>query len=77
MYKRNILIFIIAVLCSYNSQILAQQTGNTFRDNYQYHIKKTSESIKIDGVLEEAVWETAQNATNFFYITLVAEKRVE
>ncbi len=76
MYKINILLPLFFLLSLLNSKLLAQQ-GNTFRDDYQYHIKKTTESIKIDGVIEEAVWETAQTATNFFYITPVAEKKVE
>jgi len=49
MSKVNILIFLIAVLFPWNSEISAQQTGNSFRDDYQYHINRTSESIKIDG----------------------------
>lgn len=77
MYKINILFFTFFFLSIWTNKIFAQQAGNTFRDDYQYHIKRTSESIKIDGVLEESVWETAQKATNFFYITPVAEKQVE
>lgn len=77
MYKVNILICLVTILSSWNSELFAQQTGNSFRDDYQYHIKKTSKPIKIDGALEESVWETAQNATNFFYITPVADKQVE
>lgn len=56
-------------------QIQAQQ--NTFRDDYQYHIKRTQETVTVDGQLTESVWQSAQVATNFFYITPIAEKQVE
>jgi len=59
------------------SSIEAQQDGTHFRDEYQYHIKRTQESIKVDGELSEAVWGQAQKATNFFYITPIANKQVE
>jgi len=67
-----VFIFLIGI-----SPLLAQQKNNTFRTDYQYHIKRTTEPIKIDGDLKEAVWQEAQKATNFFYITPIAEKQVE
>jgi len=56
MYKINSLPLLIVILSLWNSEILAQEIGNTFREDYQYHIKRTSESIKIDGVIDEA-WQ--------------------
>ncbi len=55
----------------------AQQDGTKYRSEYQYHIKRTTAAIKIDGELTEAVWQEAQKATNFFYITPIADKQVE
>ena len=68
---------LLSVLLLINNVIQAQATGNTFRSEYQYHIKQTSEVIKVDGVMNESVWQQAQKATNFFYITPVAEQQVE
>jgi len=55
----------------------AQEDGLRFRDEYQYHIKRTQESVKVDGKLDEAVWQVAQKATDFFYITPIDNKQVE
>lgn len=77
MCKVNIGIFLSILLLLGNFDLLAQQNSNNFRTDYQYHIKRTTESIKVDGVLNEAVWEQSQKATNFFYITPVANKQVE
>ena len=40
-------------------------------ENYQLPITKTSETIKIDGVLDESTWETAAVGKDFFMITPV------
>ena len=40
-------------------------------ENYQLPITKTSETIKIDGVLDESTWETASVGKDFFMITPV------
>ena len=55
----------------------AQDDGLANRDNYQYNIKRTSESIKVDGVLNEAVWQQAQTTTDFYYILPIDNKLVE
>ena len=55
----------------------AQVDGISFRDQYQYHIKRTTESIKVDGKLDEAVWQKAQRVSDFYYITPVDNKPVE
>lgn len=55
----------------------AQQNGSAFREDYQYQIKQTQETIKVDGELTETVWQNAQIATDFFYITPIADKIVE
>jgi len=57
--------------------ICAQADGAQYREDYQYHIKRTNEPMQVDGQLNEAVWQNAQVATNFFYITPIADKQVE
>lgn len=61
----------------YTAFAQTQDTGNTFREQYQYHIKRTTEAMKVDGNLGEAVWQKAQVAKNFFYITPIENKQVE
>ncbi len=55
----------------------AQDNGLANRDEYQYNIKRTSESINVDGVLSEAVWQQAQTTTDFYYILPIDNKKVE
>jgi hypothetical protein len=35
---------------------------------YQYHIKRAAASIKIDGIVDEADWDRADSAANFFLV---------
>ena len=56
----NILIYIPIILI-----------GQVNTDDYRLSIQKTNEKIKIDGVLEEAVWKNAAVAKDFFMITPV------
>ncbi len=51
-------IYLIVLSCIFTANLLAQ-------DAPFLSIKKTNEPIKLDGVLSEAVWETADLATNF------------
>ena len=57
--------------------ISAQEDGLGFRDEYQYRIKRTQEAVKVDGKLNEAIWQDVQKATNFFYIKPIDNKQVE
>ncbi len=57
--------------------ISAQENGLGLRDQYQYHIKRTQEPIAVDGKLDESVWQNAQSATDFYYITPIDDKLVE
>ncbi len=77
MYKIKFLIVLFSLVLLHNNGVLAQQDGTSFRADYQYQIKRTTEAVKVDGAIEEAVWQDAQKATNFFYITPVANKQVE
>ena len=76
MYKFNILIILFFCLLAAPIGLTAQQ-GAAFRNDYQYKIKRTTAVVKVDGTIDESVWQDAQKATNFFYITPVAEKQVE
>ena len=39
---------------------LAGQTKGINREKYRIHIKKTEPPIKVDGVLEEEAWSSAE-----------------
>ncbi len=36
---------------------------------YQYHIREASSSIKVDGLEDDAAWQTTETAKDFFMIT--------
>jgi Domain of unknown function (DUF5916)/Carbohydrate family 9 binding domain-like len=44
----------------------AQQSINHVQSNYNVSTKKTSTPIKIDGILDEAIWNNLEPATNFW-----------
>ncbi len=60
-----------------NLSALTAQDGIKLREDYQYHIKRANEPMKVDGVLSEGIWAEAQEATDFFYITPIDNKVVE
>ena len=62
MLKKILLLCCLFVL----SKTQAQQDGSKFQEQYQLQITKTSSAIKIDGVLDESIWKTAEKATNFW-----------
>lgn len=43
-----------------------EQNGESFQKEYQLHITKTSEPIKIDGDFSEAVWSTLDTTSSFW-----------
>ena len=55
--------------------MMAQDAG----EKYLLHIKKSSEAIKLDGVLDEPFWQNAEKATDFYqnfpYDTSFAQTR--
>lgn len=51
---------VISIFCS-NIAIYSQIKGIN-RENYRIHIKETSETISVDGLLDEDVWQTAEKA---------------
>jgi len=56
------LFFFLTIVSFY---LQAQTTGLDNQNEFQVHIHKTSEAIKLDGELNEMVWQTAEKATHF------------
>lgn len=46
-------------------QTLVAQDPSKFQEQFQVHISKASSAINIDGILDEAAWEKAGEATDF------------
>lgn len=58
--------FIKFLLCFFLiGKCLAQKPN----ENYQYHIHPAPSPIKVDGNPDDAAWESAETATNFFMVT--------
>jgi hypothetical protein len=48
-------------------QLQAQDIDvSKYKEQYQLHIKKTTQPVKIDGLLDDAAWQTAEPANNFW-----------
>ena len=57
-------VFCLLFLCL---QVSAQDGDvSTYKQQYQLHILKTNDKVKIDGELNEEVWKTAEAAKNFW-----------
>lgn len=61
--RNLLLILLMVVVCSSHAQV---RNGETFQKDYQIHIGKTTESIKIDGIFDEAIWNKAEMVTSFW-----------
>lgn len=59
---------IILLLLSGSMTVMAQ-TKAVNRDKYRIHISQTSEKIQVDGLLDEAVWQTAEKSGKFQRVT--------
>ena len=58
---------IIALLCLFISTLSwAQQSHPKTGFNYEIHIQKATQSIKLDGILNEPDWQNAQIAKDFY-----------
>ena len=57
--------FFLPILCFTFLFSLNAQKKNA---NYQYHIRKASSNIKIDGVIDEQAWQDAAVANDFFMV---------
>jgi hypothetical protein len=64
MNKKSLLVFLFLMILLIGNHSYAQNISE-FQQQYQYNIKPYSSPIKIDGVLDEAVWANAEVATNF------------
>ena len=63
----NTLQFVLLVFFSagFNLYLQAQSPGLENQKQFQIHIRKTNEIIKLDGDLNEGAWEAAEKATDF------------
>ena len=59
-YLQIIVVFFVFFFNQLNSQKI--------NESYRIHPKKTDQSIIIDGLLEEKIWESAEVADSFFMI---------
>lgn len=58
---------IIALVCLFLSTIIwAQQPHPKIGINYEIHIQKATQSIKLDGILNDPDWQNAQIAKDFY-----------
>jgi hypothetical protein len=64
----NIIQFVLLLFFSAGSGLYlqAQSPGLENQNQFQVHIRKTNEIIKLDGNLDEATWQAAEKTTNFF-----------
>ena len=70
--------FLFAVSLNANGDKGIKNNGGDDRQQeYQLQINKTSEKIKLDGKLEEAVWQNANEASDFWYSFPIDDKRAE
>jgi hypothetical protein len=65
-YHRLLLIFSIFIS---GNMVLFAQTKAVNRDKYRIHITQTDYSIKIDGILDEEPWMTAEHTGKFQRVT--------
>ncbi|AFK02550.1 hypothetical protein Emtol_1401 [Emticicia oligotrophica DSM 17448] len=60
------LYFTIGVILLGINLLFAQESKNRDEEKYTIRIKKAKEALKLDGVLDEGSWNTAEIAKNFF-----------
>jgi hypothetical protein len=61
MFKYSFCLFVLFFSVTFS---FAQKKNN----NFNYHIKKTTEKIKIDGKADEKAWEVCDIATDFYQV---------
>lgn len=62
-------------LCCLSNPILGQETFD-IKGNYRINIQRATDEIKVDGVLDEATWASADIATNFWMSEPIDGERV-
>lgn len=65
MPPKFILIFLLS-LFFYTLKLNAQNNNDSIQSNYQLNIIVTQKPVKIDGILDDDIWKTAEIATNFW-----------
>ncbi|MBS4044575.1 MAG: carbohydrate binding family 9 domain-containing protein [Chitinophagaceae bacterium] len=63
--KLSLFIFLV-LFNGYNIFAQNVDSANKIQKDYQLIIKKTESAVKVDGKLDEAIWQTADKATNFW-----------
>ncbi len=63
MFRTSLLISAAILLC-FNTMLFGQSKGIN-REKYRINISETNNTINIDGILDEAVWLSADKANNF------------
>jgi len=63
MYKSLFLLIILVVTAHYMGW---SQNGMQFQEQFKVQVRKANTSIKIDGMLDEGAWTTANEAKDFF-----------
>ena len=71
--KKN-LILSLFLFFSLGKMIAQEQDFSDNKEKYQIKIQRTSEPILLDGKLDEAVWKTADMATDFWIKTPIVKK---
>lgn len=69
--------FFCYLLLICNTILSANNGGNDRQQEYQLAISKTNEKIKLDGQLNEAVWQNAEVASNFWLSFPVDDEKAE
>jgi len=69
--KLNVSLFLLLIV----NVLLGQSVNN--QETHQYDIKRTSADIKVDGVLDEEVWNETAAVGDFWYSFPVDDKAVE
>ncbi len=62
----NKLLILSGVLLCLNANAQNFDSSNNIQSKYQIQISKTNKPIKIDGILDDEVWQKAEKATNFW-----------
>ena len=69
--------WILSFVILTNVSIISAQTNPPLQEKYQLHIRKTEEAIKVDGQLNEAIWQSAERATNFWMSFPIDDRRAD
>lgn len=73
--------YLFLLFSFFNSPVLfandVNDSGKDRQQEYQLPITKTSEKIKLDGKLEEAIWQNSAVASDFWYSFPIDDKRAE